>query len=148
MTPICTRHHVKVEGSFTSSSENSVDYVATAAWEFSQKISALFSNVIARRHRCRLPASHSKGRRLHLLIGQMFALMRKEQLQNLCPLTWVASVCGGGRRSRPVHLWTVFVRGVAYCVISSYIDEDNYFRDLLTISVYKLRPDSHQQYVH
>lgn len=78
----------------------------------------------------------------------MFALMRKEQLQNLCPLTWVASVCGGGRRSRPVHLWTVFVRGVAYCVISSYIDEDNYFRDLLTISVYKLRPDSHQQYVH
>ncbi|VDM74855.1 unnamed protein product [Strongylus vulgaris] len=61
--------------------------------------------------------------------------------------------CGNSRKryyrekiqSYKTRNWVATNRPVFNEKFTFYIDEDNYFRDLLTISVYKLKADSHQQ---
>ncbi|KJH43166.1 regulator of G protein signaling domain protein [Dictyocaulus viviparus] len=61
--------------------------------------------------------------------------------------------CGNSRKryyrekiqSYRTRKWMATNRPIFNEKFTFYIDEDNYFRDLLTISVYKLKTDSHQQ---
>ncbi|WKY14174.1 hypothetical protein Q1695_000042 [Nippostrongylus brasiliensis] len=61
--------------------------------------------------------------------------------------------CGNSRKrhyrekiqSYKTRNWIATNRPVFNEKFTFFVDEDNYFRDLLTVSVYKLKPDSHQQ---